>query len=116
MSDDDDDNPEGEEEEYDSANDIAFDIRIMDEDDEPIEGVTVKVWSTFGSWGRCPAYPDKEETDSDGWAHFVKSAPFRKMIDGGVTLDILVGDTTIAEDVWVEDGDTFSYTVDRGSI
>src|ERR1017187_6303033 len=96
---DDDDQPDGEEDDQDSSNDIAFDVRIVDEDGDGIEGVTVKVWSTFGIWGRFPAYPDKEETNSDGWAHFVKSAPFRKMMDGGVTLDILVGDTTIAEEV-----------------
>lgn len=94
-------------------NEICFSIRIEDEDGEPIKGLDVKVWYKHGAWGAIPAYADVAETDSDGWAQFEKTAPFRKMMDGGIEIDVKVKNTLLAEDIRVEDGDTFSYTMDR---
>lgn len=97
----------------DSLSDINFSIRIIDEEGEPIEGVTVRVWYKFGAWGAIPWYPDKAETDEDGWAQFSKTAPVSKLMNGGIDIDVKVRSSELAEDLRVEDGDTLSYTMDR---
>lgn len=100
-------------EESGSDSEIHFSIRIVDDEGDGIEGVNVKVWYKFGAWGAIPSYPDEVETDENGWAHFSKTAPVSKMMDGGIDIDVKVRDTTLAEDTRVEDGDTFSYTMDK---
>lgn len=101
------------EEDDDSTSDINFSIRIVDDEGDPIEGVTVKVWYKFGAWGAIPWYPDENDTDEDGWAQFSKSAPVRKMMGDGIDIEVKVKSTVLAEDARVEDGETLSFTMDR---
>lgn len=79
--------------------DINFSIRVVDEDGDGVEGCDVFV-----------SYPwtnDKDTTDGDGWVHFEKdTSPWR-----GIETTIYVGGEVQAEDIWIEDGDSFSYVV-----
>lgn len=98
MADEDDENQSGEEESED-GNDICFSVRVVDEDGDGLEGIEVKV-----------SYPwthDEDYTDEDGWVHFQKS----RGMWNGVRTDIFVKDEKMADQIWIEDGDSFSYTI-----
>lgn len=83
---------------------INFCIRIVNEDGEGIEDVKVFVTYYVGT--------DFEDTDDDGWAYFSKLTMLDKLMQGGTNAsEIGVGSEVLAEDVWLEDGDSFSYTL-----
>ena len=88
----------------------CFQIRIVNEAGAGIAGVPVKVWYPSGLRGAIPWSPDRTETDADGWAHFAAPSLFKQMPAGYPTLDVIVGDTTLAAYVAVMDGEALVYT------
>ena len=107
-------NDKGEVSGPDTAND--FRIRIVDDKERGIAGVTVKIWYKTGSCGAIPWCPDRTETDANGWAHFEKPVPFRTMQGSYINMDVIVGDSALAAYVSVKDGDVLCYTLDQTCV
>ena len=78
---------------------ISFGIRVVDVDGEAVVGAKVAV--------HYPMTHDSDYTDEDGWVQFDKDT----MPWDGIRTTIYVNGDLQAEEIWVEDGDTFSYTV-----
>ena len=77
---------------------IEYSIRIVDEDGNGISGEKVSVHYELTH--------DSDRTDGDGWVTFRKST----FIYDGVRTTVYFKGRTLAESIWVEDGDTFSFT------
>ena len=94
---------EGENDEEGERNTVNFSVRIIDEEGSPKNGVVVYVTYSY--------ITESETTDDDGWAYFSKVC-FSKSMSGGVgAKEIGVGDTVLKENAFLEDGDSFSFTV-----
>lgn len=78
---------------------IDFGIRVVNEDGDGVEGARVFVSYPFAH--------DEEYTDEDGWVQFSRDTT----LHGGVRADIFVNGEKVGEQVWIEDGCTFSFTV-----
>jgi hypothetical protein len=77
--------------------DITYSIRVVDEDGDGIgsEKVTVLYdWTNDSDW-----------TDDEGWVTFEKS----NLVRPGASVKVYVRGELLDE-IWVEDGDTFSLT------
>lgn len=79
--------------------DINFDIRVVNDDGDGVEGIPVFVSYSITH--------QEDYTDEDGWVHFSRGGT----IHGGVRADIFVKSQKVDEQVWIEDGDTFSFTI-----
>jgi hypothetical protein len=79
--------------------DIEIGIRVVDEDGEGVQGARV-----FISY---PFTHQEDYTDEDGWVHFERP----ETIHGGVRADIFVNGEQVADNVWIEGEETFSFTV-----
>lgn len=77
-------------------------VRVVDEDGNGISGVEIMIFF------RLLEGHDSGYTDDDGWAEFSYDAidDDKQMLCTKLYID---GDP-VAEDFWVEDGDTFSFT------
>ena len=96
-------------EDHGSKCDIEFDVRIVDEDGDGREDITVEVrYHTL-----LPIVPrEAESTDKDGWAHF-SNASLDSAIMCSFSVSIYADGELQADGISVEDGDTFSYTLPR---
>jgi hypothetical protein len=95
---DEEDQNEGEEK---GGADIVFSIRVVDEEGNGVAGAKVHVTYPF-TW-------DEGYTDEDGWISFNQYITMWS----GVETTISVNGEVVAGREWIEDGDTFSYTVDN---
>jgi hypothetical protein len=80
---------------------IEYGIRVVDTDGDGVEGVKVFV-SYSWTW-------HEDLTNDDGWVHFEKENAFPPF--DIVTADIFVDDDKVADQISIEDGDTFSFTI-----
>jgi len=78
--------------------DIEYSIRIVDEDGNGISGEEVSVHYELTH--------DSDYTDDDGWVTFEKS----NLVYDGIRTTVYFKGETLAQDIWIEDGDTFSFT------
>ena len=78
---------------------MDIDIRVVDEEGDGVADARV-----FMSY---PFTQQEDYTDDDGWAHFERP----ETLHGGVRTDIYVNGDLVAENEWLEDGDTRSFTV-----
>jgi len=78
---------------------IHFSIRVVDADGDGIEGAKVAV--------HYPWTHDSDYTDDEGWVQFEKeTTPW-----DGIRTTVYVNGELEAEEIWIEDGDTFSFTI-----
>jgi len=77
---------------------INYSIRVVDNKGNGISGEKVSVHYDFTH--------DSDYTDNNGWANFEKS----NSIHDGVRTTIYFKGKTLAKDVWIENGDTLSFT------
>jgi hypothetical protein len=85
---------------------IDFSIRIVNKDGEGIRGISVNVSYYIST--------DSQNTDEDGWAHFSHFTVAEKLVLGGTEVsEVTVGKRgrVVAEDLWIKNGDSFTYTV-----
>jgi hypothetical protein len=78
---------------------IEVDVRVVDEDGEGVAGARVYMSYPF-TW-------QEDHTDSDGWVHFERSGTMH----GGVRTDIFINGEKVADDVWIEGEESFSFTI-----
>lgn len=84
------------------ANTINFSIRVVDEDGNPLEGISVWVADkAFFSSGNITEY-----TDEDGWTEF----SFYNYLDSYIDAKVCV-DNNEMMDYFFNDGDTTSFTI-----
>ena len=79
--------------------DIEFGIRVVNKDGDGVEGARVFVSYLFTHQEDC--------TGSDGWVHFTRGST----VYGGVRANIFVNGEKVGNQIWVESGDTFSFSV-----
>lgn len=82
---------------------IEFDIRIVNEDGEGIGGECVNLTYSY--------LTDFVWTDDDGWAHFSKPTLIQHLCGGISVSKIQTRDCVLAEDIFIENGDSLSYTI-----
>ena len=80
---------------------IDFSIRITDESGDPVEGAEVMV--------HYPWAMDNGLTDENGTVRFSKSQAFG---DAALTA-VFVNGELVAGNIWIEDGNSFSYSIQR---
>jgi len=78
---------------------ITFGIRVVNEAGEGVRGAKVFVSYQL-------AHQEKY-SGADGRAHFERPATMH----GGVRADIFVNGEKVSKQEWIQDGDTFSFTV-----
>lgn len=84
---------------------VSFSIRIVDEDGDPLEGISVSA-SEKGLFG---ASTPTEYTNEDGWVEF----SIESVVDDWFCLDVSIGIGTVIEDYTFYDGDTASFNYSR---
>jgi hypothetical protein len=82
--------------------DINFSVHVVDENDNPVEGVRVEV---FYPWARN----DHETTDEDGMAYFEK----HNLMNPAMEIDVWVDGEKAYEQVTIEDGDSLTHMISR---
>lgn len=84
---------------------LTFSVRVVDQEGNGIEDAVIYA---HYHWLRAD---DRERTDEDGWAHFKTN--FTGLVSRGLHTTITVDGEVQADQILVEDGDSFSYTIDR---
>jgi len=78
---------------------IEVSIRVVNDDSYGVEEARV-----FVSY---PFTHQEDYTDEDGWVHFDRGGT----LHGGIRADIFVNGNKVGDQIWIEDGDTFSFTI-----
>ena len=84
----------------------TFSIRIVDEDGDGIEDVTV-----YLDYAGITGDSDSEETDSDGWAEFTLHREFGVGHPKTISSVTANGVIVMSDSFTPDDGDTFSFTL-----
>jgi hypothetical protein len=85
-----------------SSCETEFSIRVVDQGGDGISGARINV---HYSW---MGIDDNGRTDEDGWIHFTKRRFLSECVEASISID-----GEFQADESIEDGDSFSYTIDR---
>jgi hypothetical protein len=77
---------------------IVFSIRVVDAEGNGVEGAEVVAFYPHGT--------DRSSTDQDGWVRFERDYAF----GDAMPTTIYVDGEIKAENIWIEDDNTFSFT------
>ena len=78
---------------------IAFRVRVIDAEGNGVEGAEVVAVYPHGT--------DRANTDQDGWVGFERDYAFGDAMRTSIYVD---GEIKV-ENIWIEDENTFSFTV-----